>query len=175
MKKLGLLFKETSESRIKNSLKSSGSVIILKYSKLSSPDLTSLRRSLVESNADFFVVKNSVARRALKESGMDALLKSIEGPCGMVFVKEEPVDVSRLLCNFSKDHEHLKIEGGLLKDRVLTKADIDSLAKLPGKDALRAQVVYTIKSPITGLVMTLSGTLKKFVICLDQIKQKKTN
>jgi large subunit ribosomal protein L10 len=173
MKKIGLIFKEASENRIKNSIKTTESVFILRYSKLSSPDLTALRRSLVGSNANFFVVKNSVAKRAFKDSGLDGLIKAIEGPCGLVFIKEEPVAVSKIIANFSKDHDQLKVEGGIFKDMILKKEDIDRLARLPGKEFLRAQVVMTIKSPLTGLAAVLNNTLRKFVICLDQIKQKK--
>jgi large subunit ribosomal protein L10 len=175
MKKLGLIFKETSENRIKSSLKESDAAFIIRYSGVKSPDLSSLRQTLRGSKASLFVVKNSVARRALKDSGLETLIKSIEGPCGFVFVKEEPVGISKTLCNFIKDHEALKLEGGFLQDKILEKKDIESLAKLPSKDVLRAQVVCTLNSPISGLVIALNQVLAKFVICIDQIKQKKGN
>lgn len=175
MKKIGLIFKETSERSIKSNLKESGIVFVVNYSGLSSPDLTSLRQSLKDSKARFFVVKNTVARRALKDSGMEPIIKSIEGPCGLIFVKEEPVDASRALYNFAKDHEKLVLGGGFLKDRVIEKKDIETMAKLPSMDVLRAMAVGALKSPITGFVLVLNQTLKKFVYCLDQIKQKKSS
>ena len=173
MKKLGLIVREVSESRIKNSLKDSESVFVVKYSKLSSPDLSALRQSLSAHQAGLFVVKNSITRRALKAMALESLIKYIEGPCGLVFIKEDPAGISRLLTDFSKDHENLKIEGGFLKDQILEAKDIQVLAKLPSKEVLRAKVAMAIKSPITGLVMTLHRVLGKFVICLDQIRQKK--
>jgi large subunit ribosomal protein L10 len=173
MKKIGLLFKETSENRIKDYLKDSSAVFIVKYSGVSSPDLTSLRQALKTTRATFFVVKNSIARRALKNSGLETLVATIEGPCGLVFIKEEPVDVSKALFTFSKDHEQLKLEGGVLGEKILEKKDIESMAKLPSKEVLRARLVMTLKSPISGLVFVLKGNLRKLVYCLDQIKQKK--
>jgi large subunit ribosomal protein L10 len=173
MKKLGLLFKETSENRIKDTLKDSGAVFIIKYSGVSSPDLSALRRGLKISHATLFVTKNSVARRALKSSGLEGLIKSVEGPCGLVFAKDEPVGTSKVLCNFTKDHEQLKLEGGFLEDRLLERSDIEALAKLPSREVLRAQVVMVLNSPISGLVITLNQILAKFVYCLDQIRQKK--
>jgi large subunit ribosomal protein L10 len=173
MKKIGLVFKETSENRIKDYLKDSSAVIIIKYSGLSSPDLSSLRQSLKSTQARMFVVKNSVARRALKNSGLETLVNSIEGPCGIIFSKDEPVEPSRVLFNFSKDHERLKVEGGVLKDRVLEKKDIEAMSKLPTKAALRAEAVMALNSPIAGLVMTLNNLIEQFVYCLDQIKEKK--
>jgi large subunit ribosomal protein L10 len=173
MKKLGILVKETSENRIKNFLKESSAVIIVKYSGLSSPDLSSLRQNLRHSNATLFVIKNSVACRAFRNSGLELLIKTIQGPCGMVFVKEEPVAASKVLCSFLKGHEQLKLGGGVLKDKILEVKDIESMSRLPSKEALRAQVVMVLNSPISGIVFTLNHILAKFVYCLDQVRQKK--
>jgi len=174
MKKIGLAVKEISEKKIKSTLKDNESLIVIKYSGLSSPDISALRRSLkAGGRANLFVVKNTVARRALKDSGLDLIIKAVEGPCGLIFVKEEPVEASKILCNFSKDHANLKLEGGFFKDKLLEKEDIEGMAKLPSKDVLRAQVVMTLNAPISKLVIVLNQNLKKLVVCLDQIKQKK--
>jgi large subunit ribosomal protein L10 len=173
MKKLGLIVKEVSENRIKNYLKESNSFFLIKYSGLSGPDLNALRLSLKKSSADFFVVKNSVARRAFKGSTFEGLVKSIDGPCGVVFTKNEPVGASKALYDFTKEHDKLKLEAGFLEDRLLETKDIEALAKLPSKEVLRAQLVMTLNQPITKLVVTLNRTLGKFVICLDKIKEKK--
>ena len=175
MKKLGSLFKDTSEKLIKGNLKDSNAVFIVKYSGLSSPDLTSLRQNLKKTDARLFVVKNSVARRAIKDSGLDAVLGKVDGPCGFIFVNDEPVGASKVICDFSKEHEQLKLAGGFLDDKVLEKIDIEMLSKLPSKEVLRAMVVGALNSPISGLVQVLNGTLRKFVYCLDQIKNKKSN
>ena len=173
MKKISLIFKETSENRIKNNLKESCSVIIIKHQGLSSPNLSTLRLALKNAKADLLVVKNNIVKRALKNSDLADFIKSIEGPCGLVFVKDEPIDTCRVLYDFSREHENLKLAGGFLRDRVLDKNDIETLAKLPSKEALRAQVVMTLNSPIVKLAVVLNQTLRKFVYCLEQIKQKK--
>jgi large subunit ribosomal protein L10 len=175
MKTISLEVKEITEAQIKNRFKESGAVLIVKYSGLSSPDLCALRQNLNGQNVKLFVVKNSVARRALKSFGLDDLCAKITGPSGFVFVKDEPVSASRILCDFAKTHEPLKLEGGFLKGRILETKDIQALAKLPSKDILRAQVVMALKSPISGFVIVLNQTLKKFVCCVDQIKQKKAS
>ena len=174
-KKLGLLIKEISESRIKSTLKESNALFIIKYSGLSSPSMSNLRKNLTGAKAKLFVAKNSVARRALKESGLDSLISKVEGPCGLVFAKDEPVDVSKVLFNFSKENENLKLDGGFLQDKILEKQDIETLAKLPSQHTLRTQVVIALNSPISGLVITLNQVLSKIVYCLDQIKQKKSS
>lgn len=173
MKKLGVLFKETSANRIKDSLKNSNSVFIVKFSGVSTPDSTALRQTLKNSRANFFVVKNSVVKRALKDAQLESLIKTVEGPCGLVFVSAEPVEACRTLYNFSRDHEQLKIEGGVFSGKVLDRKDFETLARLPAKEVLRAKAVWALKSPLFGLVYVLNGNLRKLVYCLEQIKNKK--
>jgi large subunit ribosomal protein L10 len=175
MKKLGLLFRETLENRVKDYLKGSNSIFVITYSKLSSPDLTGLRLALKSSNAALFVAKNSVVRRALKNNGLEILSNLVQGPCGLVFAKDEPVGTSKVLCDFSKGHEQLKLEGGSQGNRILEIQEIQAMAKLPSKEILRAQVVMGLKSPIFSIVAVLKGNLRKIVYCLEQIKNKKAN
>ena len=175
MKKIGQLVKETSENRIKDSFKASRGLIIVKYSGVSSPDMSTLRKTLKGAGSDLFVVKNSIAQRAMKELGLEGLIPSIQSPCGMIFFKDEPVDASKILCAFRKEHEKLVLEGGLLQDKLLTLKDIELMSTLPSKDALRGKVVVILNLPMVKLVTVLNQTLKKFVYCLDQIKQKKSS
>lgn len=174
MKKIGQIFKEVSQTRIKETFKESEAMFVIKYSGISSPDLSALRQNLRDTRATLFVVKNSVARRALKDIGLEGLIKNVEGPCGLVFIKEEPVGASKALYSFYKEHEALKLEGGYLKDKLLETKDIEAMSKLPSKEVLRAQLVMTLNSPIVKLVYVLKGNLRKFVYCLEQVKQKRT-
>jgi len=174
MKKIGLLVKETSENRIKNYLKSSKGMIIVKYSGVASPDMSGVRKTLKTSGSDLFVVKNSIARRAMKELGLSGLIKAIETPCGLVFFKDEPVGTSKILCDFRKEHEKMVLEGGVLEEKILTSKDIETMSKLPSKDVLRAQVVVALNGPIVKLALVLNQSLKKFVYCIDQIRQSKS-
>jgi len=172
MKKLSTIFKEASENRIKKGLKDSEAFFVIKYSKLSGPDLNALRKSLRGIDSELLVVRNNTARRALAGQN-EALLNFVQGPCGFVFSKKEPVEASKVLFNFTKDHANLILEGGLLKDKLLSSKDIEALAKLPSREVLLTRTVMAIKSPITGLVFVLKGNLRKLVFCLEQIKQKK--
>ncbi|MCM8795746.1 MAG: 50S ribosomal protein L10 [Candidatus Omnitrophica bacterium] len=173
MKKLGLIVKQTQKRFIEDNLKDTSCVFILNYAKVSGPDFSTLRQSLRSHGARFVTVKNSVCRRALKETGQEKLLNLIEGPCGLVFVKDDPVGTSKILYNFSREHEFLKLRGGFLKDRILAATDIEALARLPSQEVLRAQLVMTLNLPLSGLVLVLKQLLRRFIYCLDQIRNKK--
>ncbi|HOW42996.1 MAG TPA: 50S ribosomal protein L10 [Candidatus Omnitrophota bacterium] len=175
MKKISVLVKETSTTRIHQGIAGNNSFFIIKYSGLSSPAMSTLRIALRGANAELFVVKNTVARKALKDKVGEDVLKLIDGPAGIIFYKDDPVGASKALFTFLKDNEKLKIEGGFLQERMVTTKELEALSKLPTKDVLRAQVVFTLKSPITRLVMTLKGNMRALVCCLEQIKTKKAN
>jgi large subunit ribosomal protein L10 len=172
MKKIGVLFKEASATRIKKNIKDNGSFFIVKYSGLSGPELNALRLSLRGAKSELFVVKNTIARRALKDVGREELSGAVDGPCGFVFAPE-PVGTSKVLYNFSKEHDELKLEGGVLNDGVIDRQQIVSLAKLPSREVLLAQAFCAMKSPITGFVTVLKGNLRKLVYALEQVRQKK--
>ena len=97
----------------------------------------------------------------------------IEGPCSIVFAKADPAASAKVLYDFRKKHESVKLKAGLLKDKVLDTSAIESLAKLPSHDVLIAATVNAIKAPLSSLVFVLSGNLRKLLYILDEIKKKK--
>jgi len=173
MEKIGRLIRENSENEIRKNLKEVESVFVVGYSGLSGPAMNSLRHSLKTNRSNLFMVKNSVFRRVFQGSELAEFSKILQGPCGLVFVKDDILATCKVLSNFSKEHETFKIVGGILKNRILNKSDISILASIPGKEVLFMKIVMGLKSPVYGLVGVLSNTLKKFVIVLDQIKNKK--
>jgi large subunit ribosomal protein L10 len=173
MEKIGNLIRKISEDQIRINLKQTDSVFVVVYSGLSGPDMNTLRHSLRVSKSNFFVVKNSISKRVFNELGLAEVANMLQGPCGLVFVKDDLIATSKVLYNFAKEHETFKIEGGIVEKRILQKSDISTLANMPSKQVLYTKIVVGIKSPINNLVCVLNNTLNKFVIVLDQIKKKK--
>ncbi|RKY30046.1 MAG: 50S ribosomal protein L10, partial [Candidatus Omnitrophota bacterium] len=173
MEKIGVLIKQALSNRVRDSLKHSNSIFVIKYERLSSPDLTTLRQALKNTKATLFVTKNSVAIRSLSDSNFQAISKYIQGSCGLVFAKDDPVTTCRALYEFLRAHEQLKVEGAIIEDRLFESKELEALSKLPTKEVLRMQLVMTLKSPIRGFAAVLKQTLRKFVYCLDQVKTKK--
>lgn len=173
MKKLGLLFKETFQKQVEDNINSSDAIFIIKYSGISGPDLTKLRQDLKASSGRFMVVRNSVLKRAIKDSPLQSFAGELQGPYGVVFVKDEPPAACRVLCDFSREHEALKIEKGLFDNRLLDADEVQALSRLPSKEILRAQVVMALNAPIAGFVKTLHQVVAKFVYCIEQIKKQK--
>ncbi len=175
MKKLSAVFKESLENRILKGMKESESFFVIKHTKLSGPILNTLRKSLRGLDSEMFVVRNNAVKRAFKAGGNEDLSNLVQGSCGLVFIKKDTVETSKILFNLAKENENFKLGGGIFNKKVISAKDIEALAKLPPRQVLLTKTVVVLKSPITSFVFVLKGNLRKFVYCLEQIKQKKSN
>lgn len=164
-----LMVKEISE-RINNA----DTLIVTSYKGLNAQELNELRRDIRNISAEYLVVKDSLLKKALEEGPNNAISGFIEGEVGVaVGKKEDPAYISKLLVKFSKDHEVMKICGGIIKGTVLSKDDISSLASLPGREVLLGKLANVLNSPIQNLAGALHGILSKLVYALDAVKNKR--
>jgi large subunit ribosomal protein L10 len=171
--KIGRIFRQTQEGQIQKRLEEASGFFVINYAGLSASALNRLRQSLFSCGARLLVVKNSIARRLLEQKHLKEACDLLKGPCGLVFIKDDPVATSKALCGFGKEHENLDLAGGALEQRVLKKEDILALSAIPSKEILYAKAVMAIKAPITNLVLVYSGILKKILYALEQIKTEK--
>ena len=115
------------------------------------------------------MVKNTLTRRAAEAAGSDALLAMLEGPTAIAFVEAEgnPVAVAKALSDAAKDTKILALRGGVLSGNPITGAEIESLAKLPPLDVLKAQLVGVIVAPLSQLAAVLNAPLQNLVGLID--------
>ena len=173
MKKIGLVLRENFEQLIENKIKQSDNAFIMSYSNISASDFNTLRMELSKLGARIFIVKNSIAKRALKKRKLDNMVDFIDGPTALIWGIQEPATVSKFLFKFAKEREGMKLRGGFLEAEVIDGQKIKILSSLPSKDILQAMVLRAIQSPITGLVGVLSGSLRQLVYVIKQLSEKK--
>jgi len=171
MTKIGLVIKQETERILKEKLKEADGFLLVKYSGLSATDLNILRSSLSDIGSSFMVIKNSVSKRMFK-SNQD-LYPHLEGPCGLVFINKDLISTSRVIYNFTQDKPSLEVKSGLLKNRIISKKEIETLSKIPSLSVLQGRVAGGLKSPIFGLVFGLKQILNKLAWALGQLKDKK--
>jgi large subunit ribosomal protein L10 len=122
--------------------------------------LADLRRRLREAEAEFEVVKNSLARRAATEAGRDALLPLLDGPSGLVWVEGDPARAAKALADFIREHQdRAAIKGGLLDGASLERADVQRLAALPSREQLLGQLAGGLAAPLSGLAGALNNLI----------------
>ncbi len=147
------------------------SIVFADFSGLKVKDLGELKAKLRSGNAEFKVAKKTLMKVAFKEKGIDIDPKNLAGEVALVMGYGDEVAPAKMVYEFSKTNENVKIIGGLLENNVLTVAQVTSLAKLPSKQELLAKMVGSISAPTRNFVGVLQGNIRGLVQVLSQIKK----
>jgi large subunit ribosomal protein L10 len=161
--------KERVVAELTERLRTTDTLVVADYRGLTMPQIDDLRTKLLEHGARFAVVKNTLTRRAAELAGADALLALLDGPTAIAFLDSDgdPVAVSKALVDAARDTRVLVVRGGLLEGRPVEAADIESLAKLPPVDVLRAQVLGAVSAPLTSIVGLFTAPLQDLYRLVD--------
>ncbi len=166
-------------SLLTEKLKKSGGVFITGFSGLPETELVEFRKTLDKESAEHRVIKNALFKVVSKEVGLrepkeiDKLDSILKGSSAFTFGTKDALTIAKVIVNFAKTREKLKIKGGIMDGKVLTSEDVKNLAKLPSRQELLAQVVGAIAAPLSGMVGVLAANLRNLVSILDAIKNKK--
>ncbi len=160
-------------AEIKERLERARAVFLAEYAGLSVKDQQSLRRGLREAEAEFKVVKMTLARRAAAELDIAALDELLLGPTGLAFADGDPVGAARVLKKFSTDHEPFSIKGGLLAGEYLTPERISDLADIEPRDVLLAKMAGAMKAPMTKLAGLVAAMPRNLASMMQQLIDKK--
>jgi large subunit ribosomal protein L10 len=153
--------------------KGSSGIVVTEYQGLNVAEITELRNKLRAAKCDYKVVKNTLSIKALADLGLEDFLKHFTGPTAIAIENGDPVESAKILVEFAKTHQKLKLKAGMLGKKVISTEDIKSIANLPSRNVLLAQVLGTLQAPITGLVNALNGVMVNFVNVLDQVRKQK--
>ena len=159
--------KTDSVEALKERLGGAKTAVLTEYRGLSVQQLSDLRKQLKGASAEYKVVKNRLARLAVKGSALDALGEHLKGPTGLVFTKHDPVAVAKALQTFTRTNPQLQIKLGLVEGKVLQPADLKALADLPSKEQIRSQIVGAVQGPMAQLVSLLQAPLREIVYVLE--------
>src|ERR671936_946099 len=146
--------KAAAVAEIADSIKEAEAVFAVDFRGISVPQAAELRTRLREADAVFRVVKNSLTERAADQAGAEALKSVLEGPTALTFVRGDAAVAAKALSDAARATQLLEFKGGLMNGNALTADDVRSIARLPSREVLNAQLVGTIAAPITGLVRT---------------------
>ena len=156
--------KQAQVEELANELKDAKVVLLTDYRGITVTDVTKLRADLRNANAEYKVIKNNIIKRALAANGEKELDSTLEGPVALVMSKEDYLAPSKVIYNFTKDHDFYKIKGGIVEGKVMSAEEIITLAKLPSRQELLAK-----------LAGALLGNITKLAVALDQVKAQKEN
>ncbi|HKK17208.1 MAG TPA: 50S ribosomal protein L10 [Opitutales bacterium] len=148
-------------------LNKSDYVYLANYERITVDETAELRASLAEHDAEFHVVKNTIFGIAAGEKEYPDVSEHLNGPTAIIVGGNNPSGVAKVLGKFFKDKEKVDVKVGIFNDKTLTKEQIEALAKLPGLEALRAQLLGLLSQPGTGLVRVLNAVPQSVVNVLQ--------
>jgi large subunit ribosomal protein L10 len=169
--------KQNSVQQIKERFQVSSSAICVDFLGVNVEKVTQFRRELQEASGEYQVVKNTLARRAVEETGFEDLRQFFVGPTGIVFCSGEVAESAKVVSKFAEgdDASAIKIKGGMVEGSVFDAAGIQKVATLPPRQELLSQLVAGFQAPISGLVGTLQGVVNEFVYTLQAVADKKSS
>lgn len=129
--------------------------------------INELRSELRAKGVTYKVVKNTLAKRAIAGTDMEALADQFRGPTAVVFHPEEPGLAAKLLLDFQKKNDKFQLKAGYAEGQILDEAGLEMLSKLPGKDDLRAQIIGLMTSVPTKLVRVFTAAQRDIVGLLN--------
>lgn len=145
----------------------SQAIILTDYRGLTVANITELRIRLREVGGGFQVVKNTLFDRALQDAGISMPEEQLEGPIAVGYCFEEAPPVAKALMEFAKESATLKIHGAILGNQFLDVEGVRSLAALPAREVLLAQLVGAVQGPMSGLVTTITAPMRELVQVLQ--------
>ena len=157
---------------VADQIKGADTIFAIDYRGISVKQAMDLRRQLSEAGAKFQIVKNRLTVRAADKAGAEDLKQLLEGPTAFAFVAGDPAVAAKAVATFRRQSGLLEFKGGTMAGEFLTAEQLDAIARLPARDALNAQFVGVLASPITGLVRGLGSLISGLAIQLGQIQEQ---
>jgi len=142
-------------------LKGSACTVVTDYRGLTVADVTELRKQLREAGVEFQVLKNTLCRRATSEADLTELDVHLTGPTAIAFSKEDPVAPAKILNDFAKKNENLKIKGGIVEGKVVGYEQLKALADLPSREGLLSMLLSVLQAPIRNFALAVKAVAEK--------------
>ena len=165
--------KEELVSSYQEGLAKAPHVFLMDYAGISVPEVTDLRNRLRETGSSYAVIKNRLARLAIKGEALEALEDAFQGPVAAAYSDEDAVALAKALTEFAKEVPALELKAGLVEGQRVDAEQIQEIASLPSREALLAKLVYLMQSPVVRFARSLADIQRQFVSVVDQIRAGK--
>ena len=164
--------KEEELQDLERAFKGTESAIVVDYKGLKVPEVTELRRQVRGAKGQYKVVKNTLAKRALKGTPFEPLGEYFAGTTAVAYSGEDPIALAKVLTTFAKTAPALQIKAAVVQGRAIKAAEVSELATLPGKPELYAKLLFLLSAPMVQLVSVLNAAPRDFVGVLAAYERK---
>lgn len=142
-------------------LQSSLTTVVVDYRGLNVSQVTELRKQLREAGVEFQVLKNTILRRATAATELTELDKVLTGPTAIAFSETDVVAPARILNDFAKKNEALKLKGGVVEGKVIDAVQLKALAELPSRDGLLSMLLSVLQAPMRNFALAVKAVAEK--------------
>lgn len=153
--------KQQTVAEVVEKFRASATTVIADYRGLNVSQVTELRKQLREAGIEFQVLKNTLTRRATAEAQLTELDEHLKGPTAIAFSTEDVVAPAKILSQFAKKNEHLKIKAGVVEGKVVSVDDIKALADLPSKEGMLSMLLSVLQAPVRNFALAVKAVAEK--------------
>jgi large subunit ribosomal protein L10 len=166
---LNLDEKQAVVSEVSAQVAAAQAIVLAEYRGLEVGHMTDLRRKARASGVYLRVLKNTLARRAVKDTPFEKLADQMAGPL-IYGISDDPVATAKVMNDFAKGNDKFVIKGGAMPNAVISAKEVQALASMPSREELLATLLGTMQAPVAQFVRTLNEVPSRFVRTLAAVR-----